>query len=220
MASDTFSRMLQYLEVLEKYNIKEQVVIMKDICHLSLMLEFLPKLWIRKRVVDERKDKVSNNLKFIKQTDKDISKDQIQETLIIEEKGPIRRNKTRKIQCYNCRKRGHVMKNCPYTPRFMKRKNQKGDLNILLTLVTNYVLESKTRTSVLNTEYSNNKEQRVEKIKRYHKKSKLHMHKTMCIICTMENLMQRFGDAIFYDNILFIVFQKQFETFSFISDHS
>jgi len=67
-------------------------------------------MWIRERAIDERKDKVSNNLTFIQQTDEDESKDQIQETLNIEEKGLVRRKKIRKIQCYNCRKRGHVMK--------------------------------------------------------------------------------------------------------------
>jgi len=32
--------------------------------------------------------------------------------------------------------------------------------------------------------------------------------------------MQRISDAIFYDNILFHVFQKHFEKFLFISDHT
>ena len=32
------------------------------------------------------------------------------------------------------------------------------------------------------------------------------MYKTICIIFTMETLVQRNNDAIFYDNILFYVF--------------
>ena len=63
--------MLQYLKVLEKYSIEEQVVVMKDFCSLGVILELLPEMWIRKRAMDERKDKVSNNLTFSKQTDKD-----------------------------------------------------------------------------------------------------------------------------------------------------
>jgi len=50
---------------------------MKDFCNLGVILELLPKMWIIKRAMGERKDKVSNNLTFIKQTDKDESKDQI-----------------------------------------------------------------------------------------------------------------------------------------------
>jgi len=33
------------------------------------------------------------------------------------------KEKRRIIQCYNCTKRGHVMKDCPYSPRIIKRKN-------------------------------------------------------------------------------------------------
>jgi len=65
-----------------------------------------------KKSYGRKKRQVSNNLSFIKQTDKDESQNQIHETSNIEEKRPIKRKKTRKIQCYNCRKRGHVMKNC------------------------------------------------------------------------------------------------------------
>jgi len=66
MVSKTVSRMLQYLEVLEKYSIEEQEAIMKDFCNLGVVLELLPKMWIIKRAMDKRKDKVSNNLTFIK----------------------------------------------------------------------------------------------------------------------------------------------------------
>ena len=66
MVSKTVSRMLQYLEVLEKYSIEEQEAIMKDFCNLGVVLELFPKMWIIKRAMDKRKDKVSNNLTFIK----------------------------------------------------------------------------------------------------------------------------------------------------------
>ena len=88
MVSKAISRILQYLKVLEKYSIEEQAAIMKDFCNLGLILELLPKMWVRERAMDERKDKVSNSLTFIQHTDKDESKDQIQETLNIEEKWP------------------------------------------------------------------------------------------------------------------------------------
>jgi len=39
-------------------------------------------------------------------------------------------------------------------------------------------------------------------------KSKLCMHKTICIIFTLKTFVQRISDAIFHDNILFHVFQK------------
>jgi len=123
MASEASSRMQQYLEVLEKYNIKEQVMIMRDFCKLSLIFEFLPKWWIRRKLMDQRKDKVSNNLTFIKQIDKNESKDQSRKTLKVEEKGQIRRKKIRWIICCNCRKREHIMKNCRYIPRIMRRKS-------------------------------------------------------------------------------------------------
>ena len=33
------------------------------------------------------------------------------------------KEKRRNIQCYNCTKRGHIMKDCPFFPRIIKRKN-------------------------------------------------------------------------------------------------
>jgi len=34
-----------------------------------------------------------------------------------------KKEKRRNIQCYNCMKRGHIMKHCPFSPRIIKRKN-------------------------------------------------------------------------------------------------
>jgi len=116
------SRILQCLEALEKYSIEKQEAIMEDFCNLDAIFQHLPKIWIRKRAMDEREGKVPINLTLIKQAVKDKSKDQIQETLNIEEKGPIRRKKIRKIQYYNCKERGHIMKNCLYSCRVMRRK--------------------------------------------------------------------------------------------------
>jgi len=42
-----------------------------------------------------------------------------------EQKGSIRRKKNGNIQCYNCKKRGHVMKNCPYSPRVIMRERRE-----------------------------------------------------------------------------------------------
>jgi len=33
------------------------------------------------------------------------------------------REKRGNIQCYNCTKRGHIMKDCPFSPKIIKRKN-------------------------------------------------------------------------------------------------
>jgi len=33
-----------------------------------------------------------------------------------------RKKKRRDIQCYNCKEQGHIMKDCPYSPRAVRLK--------------------------------------------------------------------------------------------------
>jgi len=40
--------------------------------------------------------------------------------------------KRRNVQCYNCTKRGHIMKACPFSPRIIKRKNNTHSTFICL----------------------------------------------------------------------------------------
>jgi len=40
-------------------------------------------------------------------------------------KDSSRRRKNRNIQCYNCKERRHVMKNCPYSPRVIMRERRE-----------------------------------------------------------------------------------------------
>jgi len=42
------------------------------------------------------------------------------------------KEKRRNIQCYNCTKRGHIMKACPFSPRIVKRKNSTHSTFIYL----------------------------------------------------------------------------------------
>ena len=42
------------------------------------------------------------------------------------------KEKRRNIQCYNCTKRGHIMKDCPFSPRIVKRINNTHSTFIYL----------------------------------------------------------------------------------------
>ena len=42
------------------------------------------------------------------------------------------KEKRRNIQCYNCTKRGYIMKDCPFSPRIIKRKNNNHSTFIYL----------------------------------------------------------------------------------------
>ena len=48
------------------------------------------------------------------------------------ERSSKNKEKRRNIQCYNCTKRGHIMKNCPFSPRIIKRKNNNRSTFICL----------------------------------------------------------------------------------------
>ena len=75
-------------------------------------------------------------------------------------------------------------------------------------------------TGVLTTKCSNNEKQRVGIIKRHYKSRNCVCIRPFALSLLWKLFMQRISDAIFYDNILFHVFQKHFEKFLFISDHT
>jgi len=60
-----------------------------------------------------------------------------QETTKIGTKNSIRRKKHRNIQCYNCKERRHVMKNCPYCPRVMMRESRELTTELKNALASN-----------------------------------------------------------------------------------
>jgi len=74
--------------------------------------------------------RINNVVKDTSQGEKKIQQDGTlntdeQETTKMGAKNSIRRKKHRNIQCYNCKERRHVMKNCPYSPRVMMRERRE-----------------------------------------------------------------------------------------------
>jgi len=66
-------------------------------------------------------------------------------------------------------------------------------------------------TGVLTTKCFNNKKQKVGIIRRYHKNRNCVCIRHFALLLLWKLFVQRISDAIFYDNILFYVFQKHFD---------
>ena len=111
------SEIQQLLETLMDYSTEKQ-------------LEFLEIVRRINNTVKETSQKEKNM-----QQDSDSNGDE-QETRKMGTKDSIR-NKNRNIQCYNCKERGHVMKNSPYSPRVIMRERRE------LTTELNNALSSK-----------------------------------------------------------------------------
>jgi len=53
-------------------------------------------------------------------------------------KGSIRRKKNRNIQCYNCKERGHITKNFPYSPRVIMRERRELTMELKNALASKF----------------------------------------------------------------------------------
>jgi len=93
---------------------------MEAICKLDLMLQQIQQMW----------KKESNEELVEKREEENIIRVRNGETrvvYIIPKKRPT-------FRCYNCRERGHIMRNCPFSPRAIKieilehNKEMKADL--------------------------------------------------------------------------------------------
>jgi len=99
------SEIQQLLETLMDYSTEEQEEVLEIIRRLNNIVKNISQ---REKI---QQDGASNNNE--------------QETTKIGTKASIRTKKNRNIQCYNCKKRGHVMKNYPYSPRVIMRERRE-----------------------------------------------------------------------------------------------
>jgi len=99
------SEIQQLLETLMDCSTEEQLEFLEIVCRIN-------------NIVKETSQKEKNM-----QQDRDSNGDE-QETPKMGTKGSIKK-KNRNIQCYNCKERSHVMKNCPYSPRVIMRERRE-----------------------------------------------------------------------------------------------
>ena len=100
------SEIQQLLETLMDYNTEEQQEFLEIVCRINNMVKNTSQ-----REKKMQKDRVSNSNE--------------QETPKMGTKASLRRKKNRNIKCYNCKEQGHVMKNCPYSPRVTMRERRE-----------------------------------------------------------------------------------------------
>jgi len=100
------SEIQQLLETLMDYNTEEQQEFLEIVCRINNMV----------KNTSQREKKMQQGR---------VSNSNEQETPKMETKTSLRRKKNRNIQCYNCKEQGHVMKNCPYSPRVTMRERRE-----------------------------------------------------------------------------------------------
>jgi len=59
----------------------------------------------------------------------------------------FRRKKSTNFQCYNCKERGHVMKNCPYSPTVIMRKRHELTSELKNILASKFGVSSYSNSS-------------------------------------------------------------------------
>ena len=121
------SEIQQLLEPLLDYNTEEQQ-------------EFLE---IVHRINNIVKDTSQREKKM--QQDRDTNSDE-QETPKMGTKDSIRKKKNRNIQCYNCKERGHAMKNCLYSPTVIMRERRELTTELKNALVSKFGVSSCSKT--------------------------------------------------------------------------
>jgi len=139
------SGLQQLLKTLRDYSTEEQHEFLEIVRRLNIMVQNTPKK--RKKMQQDRdlnrdEEKIIDKLTSLEKGRNYEVTNQTREIPNMRTKGSIRRKKNRHIQCYKCKERGHVMKNCPYSPRVIMQEQRELTSELKNALVSKFGVSS------------------------------------------------------------------------------